>query len=110
MLVRSVRMCDQLGRGVIGLLTVGRWEPAGTERMYVGAADSAVGDLDVDVVLCPLLGLKCTPFHLSICGILVVAQPALKLVVGSHDVRCSLCLTCAVDFARTLRSVLLVSI
>lgn len=58
--------------------------------MQVGTTDAAVGDLNIDVVLRPLLGLKCAPFHLSVDRIRAVAQPALELVVGGHD-----CLVCS---------------
>jgi hypothetical protein len=50
----------------------------------VRAADTAVCDLDVDVVLLPLLGLKGIPLHLSIDGARITAKPALEFVIGRH--------------------------
>jgi hypothetical protein len=52
--------------------------------MEIRTANTAVGDLDVDVVFLPLLGLKWTPFHLAVDGIGGVAEPALELVIGRH--------------------------
>lgn len=54
--------------------------------MQVGTTDAAMGDLNVDVVLRPLLGLKCAPLHLSIDRVRRVAQPALEFVVGGRHV------------------------
>jgi len=50
--------------------------------MHVRAADTAVCDLDIDVGLLPLLGLKFLPDHLALDGAGVEAHPALELVVG----------------------------
>jgi hypothetical protein len=47
-----------------------------------------VGDLNVDVVLGPLLGLELTPLHLALDRILGLAQPSFELGVG-HCVVCS---------------------
>lgn len=52
--------------------------------MKVRAADTAVGDLDVDVILRPLLGLEAAPPHLALDGIGRLSEPPLELVVGSH--------------------------
>lgn len=41
-------------------------------------------NLNVDVVLCPFLGLELAPLHLAFDGVLVLAEPALKLGVGGH--------------------------
>lgn len=54
--------------------------------MKVRTADTAVCDLDVDVVLLPLLGLKGIPLHLSIDGARITAKPALEFVIGRHFV------------------------
>ena len=53
---------------------------------YVGAADTAVRHLDVDIVFRPLLGLELAPLHVPLNRLLVEAEPALKFVVGSHYV------------------------
>lgn len=67
-------------------LTIGDLSPAGAQHVQVGTADAAVRDLDVDVVLGPLLGLELAPLHVALGGGGVKAQPALELVVGSHGV------------------------
>ena len=41
-------------------------------------------NLNVDVVLCPFLGLKLAPLHFALDGVLVLAEPALELGVGGH--------------------------
>jgi hypothetical protein len=55
--------------------------PAASQGVYVGAADAAVGYLDVDVGLFPFLGGKLLPNHAAVCGGLVEAHPAFELVV-----------------------------
>jgi hypothetical protein len=55
--------------------------------MEIRSADTAVGDLDVDVCLLPWLGLKGAPDHFALVGIFVQAEPAFKLVVGRHLMR-----------------------
>lgn len=50
------------------------------DALKVRATHAAVGDLDIDIVLCPLLGLKTTPFHLAIDAVGIMAQPALEFV------------------------------
>lgn len=63
-------------------LTVLNGAPAGSEGVDVRAADAAVRDLDVDVVLGPLLGLEGVPLHLALDGLGVVPEPSLERVVG----------------------------
>ena len=66
--------------------TIGGRAPSALQGVQVGAADSAVRDLDVDVVLRPFLGLELAPFHVALKGALVEAEPALELrrVLASH--------------------------
>jgi hypothetical protein len=45
-----------------------------------------VSDLDIDVVLCPFLGLKLSPLHVSVDAIGIVTEPALELVIGRRHV------------------------
>ena len=73
----------------MGALTVLGLAPAGGQGVDVGAADAAVRDLDVDVVLGPLLGLVLSPLHVALNGLGVVPEPALELVVG-HGVGCGI--------------------
>jgi hypothetical protein len=46
--------------------------------VHIATADAAVRDLNVDIVLSPLLGLEGTPFHLAVDGIDILAQPTLE--------------------------------
>ena len=41
-------------------------------------------DLDINIRLLERLGLKLLPFHIALDRVLIEAQPALELVVGSH--------------------------
>lgn len=50
------------------------------DALQVRATHAAVSDLDIDIVLCPLLGLETTPFHLAIDTVGIMAQPALEFV------------------------------
>lgn len=75
------------GQQVRSGLTIRRWEPAGLERVQVRAAHAAVRNLNVDVVLCPLLGLEGAPLHLAIDGLRILAEPALKLWCGHNELR-----------------------
>jgi hypothetical protein len=50
----------------------------------IGAADSAVGDLDVDVVFFPEFGLERAPLHFAVHAIGRVAKPAFELVWSGH--------------------------
>lgn len=52
--------------------------------MQVGSADTAVRDLNVNVVLGPLLGLVRAPFHLALDGLGRLAQPAFELGRSRH--------------------------
>lgn len=74
-------------RGKEGKLTIRGLSPARAEHVKVRTADTAVGDLNVDVVLSPLLGLECAPFHLSVDTVGAVAEPSFELDVG-HDCVC----------------------
>lgn len=69
--------------GTERILTIGSREPATLQGVEVRAADTAVRDFDVNIVLSPLLGLKGAPFHLALDGLGVLAQPAFKFG-GSH--------------------------
>jgi len=54
----------------------------------VRTADTTVRDLDIDIILRPLLGLEFAPLHVALDGLGIVTEPALKLVIGSrHFVR-----------------------
>lgn len=56
--------------------------------MQVRAADTRVGDFNVDVVVLPLLGLELAPGHVAVSRLGIVALPAFKLVVGHDDWNC----------------------
>jgi hypothetical protein len=57
----------------------------------IRTADTAAVNLDVDVVLSPLLGLEVAPLHLALDGILILSEPSLEFGVCRHcDVRCLL--------------------
>lgn len=46
-----------------------------------------MGDLDVNVVFCPLLGCKGTPFHLALNRLRTLSQPTFKLVIRHGGLR-----------------------
>lgn len=52
--------------------------------MQVGTTDTAVRDLDVNVVIAPFLWLIRLPFHVTFGRLGVMSQPALEFVVGAH--------------------------
>lgn len=54
--------------------------------MKIRTADTTVRDLDVNVVLLPLLWLKLLPDHLSVDRGLVLSQPSLEFVIGARHV------------------------
>jgi hypothetical protein len=60
-------------------LTVGSFTPSRAKHVQIRAADTAVADLNVDVVLLPLLGLELAPLHFALNGLGIEAQPSLKL-------------------------------
>ena len=71
--------------GMLCLLTVRRWEPARAQCVKVRATDTAVRDLDVDIVLRPGLNVwEGTPFHLALCRLWALAQPSLKTLFLRH--------------------------
>lgn len=55
--------------------------PSAAQGMHIGAADTAMGDLDIDVGLFPWLGLELLPNHLALAGLGTEAHPALELVI-----------------------------
>ena len=65
--------------------------PVLSEGVSVGGTDTAVCDLDVDVGLPPLLGLKGTPLHGALSGLWAVAKPSFECVRHGDDV-CSVIL------------------
>ena len=58
--------------------------PSTAQSVQVGATDTTVANLDVDVGLFPRLGLKLLPDHLALTGFGTEAHPALKLVIGGR--------------------------
>ena len=66
------------------LLTEHGLAPARSKSVKIRTADTAVSDLDVDVVLLPDLGLETAPFHLAVHGLRVTTKPSFKLVIGRH--------------------------
>jgi hypothetical protein len=52
--------------------------------MKIGATETTVRDLDVDIAFFPNFGLKLAPFHFAIDGIRRFAKPAFKLVRSCH--------------------------
>lgn len=75
--------------------------PARPQDVDVTAADTTVGDANVDIGLLPLLGLILLPDHVALSGLLVLAHPSLKFVVCCHG--CGL-LGGALVFVNGLRS------
>jgi hypothetical protein len=65
--------------------TIGSWAPSRTQGVQVRAAHATMCDLDVDVVLGPLLRFKFSPNHLSIDSVRRLAQPPFEFVC-SHVV------------------------
>lgn len=60
--------------------------PATAQSVQVRATDTAVRDLDIDIRLLPLFGLKLLPHHVALTRTGIEAHPALELVVGlRHD-------------------------
>lgn len=62
----------------MGQLTVRRRTPARGEHVQVTAAHTTVRDLNVDVVLLPLLRLKLAPLHVALRRRLVDTEPTLE--------------------------------
>lgn len=63
--------------------TVWSWAPPGTQCVDIGAADSTVRDLDIDVALTPRLGFgEFLPDHLALGRVFVEATPSFEFVVG----------------------------
>lgn len=60
---------------------VGRRVPAGAERVDVGTADTAVGNLNIDVVVGERLGRVLLPLHLALGRLGPVTAPTFELVV-----------------------------
>lgn len=65
---------------------VGGGTPAGGEGVDVGAADAAVGDLNVDVGLFELLGLVGLPGHVALGGVRGESHPSLESRLARHCV------------------------
>lgn len=63
----------------MGRLTVRRRTPAGGEHVQVTAAHTTVGNLNVDVVLLPLLWLELAPLHVALRRRLIDTEPTLEL-------------------------------
>ena len=77
---------------------MGEVYPSAAESVYISTADAAVGYLDVDVCFLPGLGFKFAPLHLSLDGVLVVAEPSLEFVVGHcHWTLMLICRCCGLD-------------
>lgn len=58
--------------------------PSTAESVQVGATDTTVRDLDVDISLLPGLGLKLLPDHLSLAGFGAETHPSFELVIGGR--------------------------
>jgi hypothetical protein len=88
-------------------LTVWCLAPTTLQCVQIGAADTTVGDLDVDIVLAckrsivfvldsmsslltPLLGLKLPPLHVALDGLGVMTEPAFELVIGTRHCCCGI--------------------
>lgn len=56
--------------------------PATSQGVEIGAADSAVGDFDVDVGFFPGFGGEFFPDHVAFGARFVEAEPAFEFVVG----------------------------
>lgn len=69
-----------------GPLTIRSGEPPARKRVEVRTTNTAVRNLDVDIVLGPLLGLVGTPLHLALHGLGALAQPAFELGGSCHGV------------------------
>ena len=62
--------------------------PATSQRVQVGAADTAMGDFDIDVRFLPRLWLVLLELQVTFHGLWVKAHPALELVVCIHGFGC----------------------
>lgn len=60
--------------------------PARAKGVNIGATDTRMSDLDVNIGFFPGLRLKLLPYHLAVGGLAVCANPALKLVVRHGEV------------------------
>lgn len=60
------------------------WSPAGSENVNITTADTAVADLDIDIILVEWLWVVALPDHLALSRVLVEAAPAFKLAVACH--------------------------
>lgn len=58
--------------------------PSTAESVQVGATNTTVRDLDVDISLFPGLGLKLLPDHLSLAGFGAETHPSFELVIGGR--------------------------
>jgi hypothetical protein len=58
--------------------------PSRAQSVQIGTADTAVRDLDVDVVFFEGLGLEALPDHLAIHTVGVETHPSFEFVIGGH--------------------------
>lgn len=65
------------------------WTPATSERVQIRAANTAMGDFDVDVCLLPSLWFVLLELQVAFRGLWVKAHPALELVICTHGFDCA---------------------
>ena len=58
--------------------------PPGTKCVKIRTADTAVRNLDIDIILSPRLRLKLLPNHVAVDGVFVEAHPSFELVWHGH--------------------------
>jgi hypothetical protein len=63
--------------------------PSTAQSVQIRAADTTVGDLDIDIGLFPVLGLEFLPDHVALARARVKAHPSFELVVCRHFILCS---------------------
>lgn len=65
------------------------WTPSTSERVQIRAANTAMGDFDVDVCLLPCLWFVLLEFQVAFRGLWVKTHPALELVICTHGLVCA---------------------
>ena len=60
--------------------------PSTAQSMQIRTTDTTMRDLDIDIGFLPLFRLELLPNHVALGGARVKTHPALKLVIGGHDV------------------------
>lgn len=60
------------------------WSPSGSQDVNVATTDTAVADLNVDIVFVEWLGVVALPDYLALSRVLVETAPSFELAVACH--------------------------